>query len=163
MDGTQEWGRRLREKDQLKESMGEGNDPHHLYTRCKEAMGTRKEKLSLMETTAKNVCYLDAIFLLACPRNEPPSWLSSAEWSAQKSYNHIHINKKRAQQLFMYFHRNIHTYMYICNNDNNLRKRRCQLERGHGTCWKKDTWEGLERGKEEMMELYFNLKYILKK
>lgn len=63
----------------------------------------------------------------------------------------------------MYLHINIHTYMYICNNDTNLRKRWCQLERGCGTCWEKDTkdtWEGLERGTEEMMEFYFNLKYI---
>lgn len=32
-----------------------------------------------------------------------------------------------------------------------------------GRAWKKDTWEGLERGTEEMMEFYFNLKYIKKK
>lgn len=65
MNGTWEWGRGLREKDQLKESMGEGNELHHLCTRCKEEMGTRKEKLHLMETTTKNVCYLDAIFLFS--------------------------------------------------------------------------------------------------
>lgn len=53
MDGTWERGRRLREKDQLKESVGEGNELHHLCARCKEEMGTRKEKLSLMETTTK--------------------------------------------------------------------------------------------------------------
>lgn len=60
MDGTWEWGRGLREKDQLKESMGEGNELHHLCARCKEEMGTRKEKLKQQQ---KMYVILDAIFL----------------------------------------------------------------------------------------------------
>lgn len=136
-----------------------------MCARCKEEMGTRKEKLSLMETTTKK-CMLSLMpfFILACPRNEPPSWLSNAEWSVLKSYNHIHINKKKwAQQLFMYLHINIHTYMYICNNDTNLRKRRCQLERGRGTCLEEGYLGGPGEGNRGDDGILFQFEIYLKK